>query len=316
MRTSGFSELISILKGWRGWSIFGDVSALGHVITLVLACAGVALAWWFFIRPQHRSRGKLERSQRQAASIVRLTLGSGAGGGDLNLALRDLTESAARVLGVEYASVWLKDPSCGKLKCAVEFDATSMTHSNGMAIPASECASYLEVLSLQRSIACEDTVGDARFAQFNGCYPQDRRSAATLDAAVGVAGKLVGVVRHQSNQARAWQEDEIAFACAVADHVSHVLLLEERKKAEAELERLTQARKLAELSGSLAHELNQPLTAILINAEAGQQLLNAGKLDDGEMRELLSDIASDARRAGDVMRRLREMYIEGNQPQK
>jgi hypothetical protein len=51
----------------------------------------------------------------------------------------------------------------------------------------------------------------------------------------------------------------------------------------------------------------------LINAEAGQQLLNAGKLDDGEMRELLSDIASDARRAGDVMRRLREMYIEGNQ---
>ena len=278
---------------------------------LALGITGALLAWWLFNRRQRGSRGKLERSQRQAASIVRLSLGNGARGADLNLSLRDITESAARVLGVQYASVWLMDPADGKLKCAVEFDAASMSHGNGMAIAVSECASYLQALSMQRSIASEDVLYDARFTELNRCYPQNRRIASTLDTSVGLAGKMVGVVRHQSTQTRAWHEDEIAFACAMADHVSHMLLIEERKKAEAELEQLSQARTLAEVSGALAHELNQPLAAILINAEAGRELLSAGKLDDEELRALLSDIAADAQRAGDVMRRLRAMYIEG-----
>lgn len=277
---------------------------------------------WLFLHLRHRrSREKMLRTQRQSASIVRLTLGSGLNGTDLNVALRDITESAARVLDVEYASVWLIDQAGSKLHCAVEFNAASMSHGNGMAIAASECASYLQVLSTQRSIASEDVVCDSRFAEINRCHPQNRRIVSTLDASVGVAGKLVGVVRHHSTRTRSWQDDEIAFVCAVADYVSHVLLNEERKRAEAALERqrielarLTQASMLAELAGSLAHELNQPLAAILINAEAAQELLRAGKLDDQETRAVLGDIVSDARRAGDVMQQLRKMYIKGETP--
>ena len=62
---------------------------------------------------------------------------------------------------------------------------------------------------------------------------------------------------------------------------------------------------MGELSGALAHELNQPLTAILSNAQAAQRLLAKSPVDLDEVREILSDISNDDRRAGDIINRLR-----------
>jgi two-component system sensor kinase FixL len=67
---------------------------------------------------------------------------------------------------------------------------------------------------------------------------------------------------------------------------------------------------VGELTTSLAHELNQPLTAILANAQAARQLLESG-LDQDEMREILSDIVEEDKRAGEVIRRLRELLRKG-----
>jgi len=62
---------------------------------------------------------------------------------------------------------------------------------------------------------------------------------------------------------------------------------------------------LGELSGSLAHELNQPLAAILSNAQAGLRFLaqDAAALD--EVRNILEDIVADDKRASEVILRLR-----------
>ena len=61
---------------------------------------------------------------------------------------------------------------------------------------------------------------------------------------------------------------------------------------------------LGEITASLAHELNQPLTAILSNARAAQVLLGSRPLD-GELNEILQEIAEASLRAGDVIRRVR-----------
>jgi C4-dicarboxylate-specific signal transduction histidine kinase len=61
------------------------------------------------------------------------------------------------------------------------------------------------------------------------------------------------------------------------------------------------------MSASLAHELNQPLTAILSNAQAARRFLDAGDGHQGDVREALQDIAASGGRAGDVIRRLRSM---------
>jgi len=91
-----------------------------------------------------------------------------------------------------------------------------------------------------------------------------------------------------------------------------------RKRAQLEVEQqrnelahLSRVTMLSELSGSLTHELNQPLAAILSNAQAAQRFLAAAEPNLEEVREVLRDIVSDDRRAGEVIRGLRLMLKRG-----
>ncbi|MGY1520035.1 ATP-binding protein [Luteimonas sp. A482] len=74
-----------------------------------------------------------------------------------------------------------------------------------------------------------------------------------------------------------------------------------------ELAHLARVVLLAELSGSLAHELNQPLTAILANAQAAIRYLDHVPPNLDEVREGLANIVESDKRAGDVIRRLRAL---------
>jgi signal transduction histidine kinase len=92
-----------------------------------------------------------------------------------------------------------------------------------------------------------------------------------------------------------------------------------RKQGELETQRLRQelthigrVSAMGELSASLAHELNQPLTAILSNAQAAQDLLALDVIDLDAMREILSDIVADDKRAAAVIRRLRTLLRKGD----
>jgi len=68
-----------------------------------------------------------------------------------------------------------------------------------------------------------------------------------------------------------------------------------------EMTRMSRVSSMGELTASLAHELNQPLTAIASNAAAGRRLLAQGSPDAKMFEELLADVATDARRAGDII---------------
>jgi len=68
---------------------------------------------------------------------------------------------------------------------------------------------------------------------------------------------------------------------------------------------------VGELSGAIAHELNQPLTAILSNAEAAHDLLDREKVDLQRIREIVADIIEENARASDVMSRIRKLLRKG-----
>jgi two-component system sensor kinase FixL len=74
-----------------------------------------------------------------------------------------------------------------------------------------------------------------------------------------------------------------------------------------ELAHLSRVAMLGELSGSLAHELNQPLTAILSNAQAAQRFMAQSPPRTDKLAEILTDIVKANHRAGAVIVRLRSM---------
>jgi two-component system sensor kinase FixL len=84
------------------------------------------------------------------------------------------------------------------------------------------------------------------------------------------------------------------------------------ERTRRELERLGRANMLGELVSTLAHELNQPLAAILSNAQAARRFLESGSADPEELRDILDDIVRDDKRAGDVIQHLRLMLSKGH----
>jgi signal transduction histidine kinase/integral membrane sensor domain MASE1 len=74
---------------------------------------------------------------------------------------------------------------------------------------------------------------------------------------------------------------------------------------------LGRAAVLGELSGAFAHELNQPLTSVLGNAEAALQLLSRNSPSISEIPDMLRDIIQSAERAAEVLQRLRSMLARG-----
>jgi signal transduction histidine kinase len=81
----------------------------------------------------------------------------------------------------------------------------------------------------------------------------------------------------------------------------------EVQQKRAELEHVARVVTLGELTGTLAHEINQPLSAILSNSSAGIFFLDAPEPDFREVRAALSDISRDSARAADVIHRLRHL---------
>jgi signal transduction histidine kinase len=81
----------------------------------------------------------------------------------------------------------------------------------------------------------------------------------------------------------------------------------EAQRAREELAHVTRVWVMGELAAALSHQVNQPLTGIIGNAQAGLRFLTATPPNLPELREILLDINGDAERAADVTRAVRKM---------
>ena len=78
-------------------------------------------------------------------------------------------------------------------------------------------------------------------------------------------------------------------------------------KTQIELAHVARVTTLGELTASIAHEVNQPLAAIVTNGEVGLQWLDRETPDLAEVREALGDMIRNGRRAGEIIQRLRAL---------
>jgi C4-dicarboxylate-specific signal transduction histidine kinase len=115
---------------------------------------------------------------------------------------------------------------------------------------------------------------------------------------------------------RVWTQKEVQRLKLVAEIFGNAL---ERKRVEAEIRRLSEELRqvsqvvtMGELTASLAHELNQPLGAILNNARAARRLLASRTPDLAEIDGALDDIIRDDARAAEIVRDVRAMFKRGD----
>ena len=152
-------------------------------------------------------------------------------------------------------------------------------------------------------------------------YRWPTSTGANCDAGILTRNDCRREASFNSDQLSFWEQYRWYIIAALAIMAVQAVLITDlllerarRRRGETDLRRnreqlahVTRISTMGELAASLAHELNQPLTAILSNAQAAQRFLNAKPADLKEVQEILEDIVSDNNRAGEVIRRMRAL---------
>ena len=217
------------------------------------------------------NEARLLQGNQISTALMRLRVRTQA---ELQEALRQITESAGAMLGIERSGVWLFNASGTKLRCVDLYERQAQRHSGG--IELEEDSKYFPEIKAQRVVVAEDAQADPITRECGASYLQENNIASLLDVPLVVGGKNIGVLRSEHVGApRTWQAEDRTFAGAIASVCSLVLESYERARAEAALheakeeaesatERANEANAAkSEFLSRMSHELRTPLNAIL-----------------------------------------------------
>jgi PAS domain S-box-containing protein len=228
----------------------------------------------------------------------------------LDEATPKILQAMCECLVWDVGALWRVDREAEALRCV------EVWHTAGIAIPHFEAASRQgtfrpgvglpgRVWAKREPIYVADVVHDPEFPR----APIAAREM--LHAAFGVpivlGREVLGVMEFFSNEIRQPDRELLAMMAIVGSQIGQFI---ERKRAEealaharAELAHVGRVAMLGEMSASIAHEINQPLAAIVTNAAACLQWLDAENFEHA--RESAELIVDDGHRAGEIIGRIR-----------
>ncbi len=151
-------------------------------------------------------------------------------------ALRQITETAARALGVRRASVWRIDAARQVLRCDDLFDAQRGVHESDVELQATVYPAYFRALEVDDLIVADDALRDPRTREFIDSYLAPQGIGAMLDAPIRVGGHVIGVLCHEHvGPARAWTLEDQKDARLLAGLASLAFEGEARRRGEDKL---------------------------------------------------------------------------------
>jgi PAS domain S-box-containing protein len=179
--------------------------------------------------------------------------------GDLDAALKKITEAAARTLEVERVSVWLYNEGHSKIYCLDLYNLSTRRHSKGYELAAADYPSYFRALKRERTIVAHDAITDPRTKDFWRPYLHSQQITSMMDAPIRLSGRIVGVISYEHvGPARQWTLDEQNFAGSMADFTSLVMEAQERKLAEKKIKQLNLVlRAIRNVNQLIAREKNR-----------------------------------------------------------
>ena len=234
--------------------------------------------------------------------------------GTLQEATPKILQAVCECLVWDVGALWSLDKEAGVLRCVEvwhkesievpEFEAISheTTFIPGIGLPG-------RVWFSREPMYIPDVVRDANFPR----APIAAREV--LHAAFGfpilLGGEVLGVMEFFSYEIRQPDQDLLDMMATIGSQIGQFI---ERKRAEdalhhaqMELAHVTRVATLGEMTASIAHEVNQPLTAVIANANASLRWLAAATPNLDEARDAVSRILRDGNRAGEVIARIRAL---------
>jgi len=222
-------------------------------------------------------------------------------------------------LGWDVGALWRVDQEAGVLRCV------EVWHKPSKEVPEFESASrertFLAGVGLPGKVwlsrkprYISDLVREANF-QRTPVAARERLHAA-FGFPILLGGEVLGVIEFFSREIRQ-PDQELLATLAIGSQIGQFI---ERKRAEeallraqSELAHVTRVATLGEMTASIAHEINQPLSAIVNNANACLRWLTADNIE--EARQSTERIRADACRAGEIINRIRS-FAKKASPQK
>ncbi|MBI3784599.1 MAG: response regulator [Deltaproteobacteria bacterium] len=184
-------------------------------------------------RTAENLRAAEERHSRQRDALITLTGSEKLDSDDLSTALRQITETSGRTLGVARTSIWRYNAEHTSIQCVDLYELKEDRHSSGAQLKIAEFPAYFRSLTGMDVMATDDAMHDPRTSEFAPDYLRTLGISSVMDAALHLNGGVNGVLCHEHiGPPRMWTADEKTFAAAVVNIVSLALEASERKQAE------------------------------------------------------------------------------------
>jgi len=212
--------------------------------------------------PQHAAdalQALLRRTEAQFEAIGFVSQADTLLSGEVERAARAITEVASRVVGCERVNVWLFNDDETELHCIDLYEASTSRHSSGLVLHEHEYGPEFRVLKTSRYVDADDPLTDPRTAGYVETYLKPLGITSMLDVVIHASGQNFGLLCLEFvGRSHHWEQDEIRFACQLADKIGLAVLSRARQRAEDEVrataEALAEAQAVAHV-GSWAHDL-------------------------------------------------------------
>jgi PAS domain S-box-containing protein len=211
-----------------------------------------------------------KRARLQRSAITELTLEEDDTDTDLQRSFEKVCEILSRTIDVARTSIWKLSADGSELRCMNLYEADKSGHSKGAVLNAQDIGKYFKAVMTDSRIFAGDAQNDPRTDELTENYLKPLGITSMLDSGIVIKGRLVGVVCSEHvGKMRKWHSDEESFVSTIAAYVAQLFIESDRKRSEAEREKLkaqlTQAQKLeaiGTLAGGIAHNFNNILMGI------------------------------------------------------
>ena len=291
------TELTGLRKNGQEFPVeisFGELSRDGHKV------------FTGFIRDiSERNQAEEMRAAHARQIAVRADVSIAFGKEEsLKTILAECSEAIVRRLDAAFARIWTLSNDGRMLE--LQASAGMYTHLDGPHSHIPMGRFKIGMIAQERKPhLTNDVLNDPRISDRAWAEKEGMASFAGYPLSVGE--RTIGVLAMFSRQQLTPDTTETLASGAdlIAQGIERKRAQEALQMTQAELARVSRLTTMGELAASIAHEVNQPLTAVTNNSNACLRLLAAGNLQPEVLRRVLEEIVADATRASAVVTRIR-----------